>query len=132
MKNHRFAATLGAVLFAASAWGVVRAQQTQTAPARVPQPQTSSPAAVAAPLPAGVRGEAIYPAFEGWGPLQNNQNAILIGYSNQNKDQTLDIPIGPYNHMDPGGPDMLQPTHFEAGRQWGVFAVAVPKEFDRS
>lgn len=121
---------LGAVLIA-STWGAVRAQQSQTAPARAPQPPTTG-SAIAAPLPAGVRGEPIYPAFEGWGPLQNGQNAILIGYSNQNKDQTLDIPVGPNNHMDPGGPDMLQPTHFEAGRQWGVFAVAVPKDFDRS
>jgi hypothetical protein len=81
------------------------------------------------PLPLGASGEPIYPAFEGWGPLKEGQNAFLIGYKNDNSDQTLDIPIGPNNHMDPGGPDMLQPTHFEPGRVWGVFAVPVAKDF---
>ena len=41
----------------------------------------------------------------------------------------MDIPIGPNNHIEPGGPDHGQPTHFLTGRQWGVFAVAVPKDF---
>jgi hypothetical protein len=132
MKRCRLAAALVAAVIVAAAWvGAARAQQPQTTTPAAPgqQPQTST---VAAPMPLGIRGEPIYPAFEGWGPLKNGQNAILIGYSNQSKDQTLDIPLGPDNHMDPGGPDMLQPTHFEPGRRWGVFAVAVPKEFDRT
>src|SRR5207248_2225365 len=33
------------------------------------------------------------------------------------------------NHIDPGGPDQGQPTHFLPRRQWGVFTVAVPKDF---
>ena len=80
--------------------------------------------------PLGVRGEAIWPAFEGWGPdKRDGTNLILIGYNNRNTDQEMDIPIGPNNHIEPGGPDHGQPTHFLAGRQWGVFAVAVPKDF---
>ena len=31
--------------------------------------------------------------------------------------------------MEPGGPDLGQPTHFLPGRQTGVFMVTVPKEF---
>jgi hypothetical protein len=31
--------------------------------------------------------------------------------------------------MDPGGPDLGQPTHFEPGRAYGVFALQVPKDF---
>jgi hypothetical protein len=92
-------------------------------------PAQSSQPQVAAPLPLGYVGEAIYPSFEGWGPVKNGQNYILIGYYNRNKDQTIDIPIGPNNHLDPGGPDMLQPTHFEPGRAWGVFSLPVPKDF---
>src|SRR4029079_5696997 len=53
---------------------------------------------LSAPLPLGYSGEAVYPSFEGWGPAQNGQNYILIGYYNRNKDQTIDIQIGPNNH----------------------------------
>jgi len=101
----------------------------QQAPAPGSNPAQGSQPTVAAPLPLGYVGEAIYPSFEGWGPAKNGQNYILIGYYNRNKDQTIDIPIGPNNHIEPGGPDLLQPTHFEPGRAWGVFALPVPKEF---
>ena len=60
--------------------------------------------------------EAIFPAFEGWGPRQERRaTLILLGYYNRNKTQALDIPIGPDNRIDPGGPDYGQPTHFDAG-----------------
>ena len=39
------------------------------------------------------------------------------------------MPIGPDNRIEPGGPDFGQPTHFHSGRQWGVFAITVPKDF---
>ena len=79
--------------------------------------------------PLGATGEAIYPALEGWGPDKNGDTLILLGYYNRNKTQELDIPIGPDNRIEPGGPDFGQPTHFYAGRQHGVFAIKVPKDF---
>jgi len=79
--------------------------------------------------PLGSRGEAIYPALEGWGPDNNGDNVILLGYYNRNKTQELDIPLGPDNRIEPGGPDYGQPTHFYAGRQHGIFAIKVPKDF---
>ena len=39
------------------------------------------------------------------------------------------MPIGPDNRIEPGGPDFGQPTHFLTGRQWGMFAITVPKDF---
>ena len=39
------------------------------------------------------------------------------------------MPIGPDNRIEPAGPDYGQPTHFLSGRQWGVFAITVPKDF---
>jgi hypothetical protein len=48
---------------------------------------------------------------------------------NRNTQQELDIPIGPDNRIEPGGPDQGQPTHFQTGHQWGVFAIAAPKDF---
>jgi hypothetical protein len=79
--------------------------------------------------PLGATGEAIYPALEGWGPDKNGDTLILLGYYNSNKAQELDIPIGPDNRIEPGGPDFGQPSHFYAGRQHGVFAIKVPKDF---
>jgi hypothetical protein len=80
--------------------------------------------------PLGVRGEAIFPALEGWGPDKSGENVlILLGYYNRNRSQELDIPIGPDNRIEPEGPDYGQPTHFYTGRQHGVFAIKVPKDF---
>jgi hypothetical protein len=74
-------------------------------------------------------GGPIYAAFEGWGPLQDGTNALLLGYFNRNRSQIIDIPIGPENAIEPGGPDYGQPTHFLTGRQHGMFAITVPKDF---
>jgi hypothetical protein len=147
MRVNRSAVAALAAVMAVAVWVMVGAGQTagQQQPARTAQPaaaqrppSTPSPGAVPGtgaqsrlPLePLGVRGEAIWPAFEGWGPDKNDGTSlILIGYNNRNTDQEIDVPIGPNNHIEPGGPDYGQPTHFLTGRQWGVFAVAVPKDF---
>ncbi len=75
------------------------------------------------------RGASITPAFEGWYPNADGSFSMLLGYYNRNAKESLDIPVGPNNRVDPGGPDQGQPTHFETGRQWGVFVVKVPKDF---
>lgn len=74
-------------------------------------------------------GLNVYPAFEGWYQNSDGSYTLLIGYYNRNKKQTLDIPIGPENRIEPGGPDQGQPTHFLVGRGWGTIAIKVPKDF---
>jgi len=74
-------------------------------------------------------GTNVYPAFEGWYQNADGSYTLLIGYYNRNKKQTLDIPIGPENRIEPGGPDQGQPTHFVVGRGWGTIAIKVPKDF---
>ena len=74
-------------------------------------------------------GQSITGAFEGWFPNSDGSFSILIGYYNRNLKQDLEIPIGPNNRIEPGGPDQGQPTHFLPGRQWGVFTIRVPKDF---
>jgi hypothetical protein len=74
-------------------------------------------------------GSNIYPAFEGWFKNEDGTFTLLIGYFNRNKKEVLDIPIGPENKIEPGGPDQGQPTHFEVGRGWGTIAIKVPKDF---
>ena len=74
-------------------------------------------------------GQGITPAFEGWYQNPDGSYMLLIGYFNRNSKETLDIPIGPANRIEPGGPDQGQPTHFLTRRQWGIFTIKVPKEF---
>ena len=107
-------ASLGIVTCCAS-WAVA-------AGAQRPQPNL--------PLdPPRERGASITPAYEGWYANPDGSFSMLIGYYNRNTKETLDIPVGPNNRIEPGGPDQGQPTHFEIGRQWGVFVVKVPKDF---
>ncbi len=84
---------------------------------------------IAIPEPRRGSGDSVTGAFEGWYYNPDGSRAFLIGYYNRNSRQELDIPIGPNNHIDPGGPDFGQPTHFLAGRQWGMFSVPAPREF---
>src|SRR5450631_168589 len=79
--------------------------------------------------PSHEAGQSITGAFEGWFANADGTFSILLGYYNRNTKQELDIPIGPENKIEPGGPDQGQPTHFLLGRQWGVFTVTVPKDF---
>jgi hypothetical protein len=79
--------------------------------------------------PAHNNGQSVTGAFEGWFPNPDGSFSILLGYFNRNQKQELDIPIGPNNRIEPGGPDRGQPTHFLPGRQWGIFTIKVPKDF---
>jgi hypothetical protein len=88
--------------------------------------QTSGPRLPLAPLARS--GNSITPAQEGWWRNEDGTSTFLIGYYNRNE-ATIEIPIGPNNHMDPGGPDMGQPTVFLPRRQHGLFAITVPKDF---
>ena len=87
-------------------------------------------AAQSLPLePPHVAGNGITAAFEGWFKNADGSYGLLFGYYNRNQQQEVDIPIGPNNRIEPGGPDQGQPTHFIPGRNWGVFAVHVPADF---
>ena len=77
-------------------------------------------------------GASVTGALEGWYQNSDGSYSILVGYFNRNQKETLDIPVGPNNRIDPGGPDMGQPTYFLPRRQWGVFVIKVPKDFGKS
>ena len=113
-----------AVLIVAAAGLTLAAQAPQAPP---PQPPVPPQGLLLEPI--GQAGEAVFPAFEGWGPTRDGGTVLLLGYFNRNKAQELDIPIGPDNRIEPGGPDFGQPTRFHLGRQYGVFAIPIPKDF---
>lgn len=74
-------------------------------------------------------GASITGAYEGWFDNPDGSHTFLVGYLNRNRAQEVDVPIGPNNRIEPGGPDMGQPTHFLPGRNVGMFTVTVPKLF---
>ena len=79
--------------------------------------------------PVKERGASVTGALEGWYKTPDGGFSILVGYFNRNRAEPLDIPVGPNNRIEPGGPDMGQPTYFLPRRQWGVFSIDVPKDF---
>ena len=89
--------------------------------------QTPTPYPLSNPI--RERGSSVTGAFEGWYYNKDGSQSLLVGYFNRNTKQELDIPIGPNNRIEPGGPDRGQPTHFLTSRQWGVFSIKVPKDF---
>lgn len=109
-----------AVLVSGAVWLVTVALSAQGPGARLPMPLE----------PFGDANEAVYPAFEGWGESHDGTDyLVVLGYKNRNRTQTVEVPIGPNNRIEPGGPDYGQPTVFEPGRQTAVFALKVPKDF---
>jgi hypothetical protein len=92
---------------------------------------------VVPPEPRRGSGASVTGAFEGWYYNADGSRSFLVGYYNRNSQQAPDVPIGPNNRIEPGGPstvlgtgpDMGQPTHFLPGRQWGMFSVPVPRDF---
>jgi len=132
------AAGLGAVLAVGSLF-VVEAQRgaaAQRSAAAAQQQQVEPPSTVPAvpsprmPLsPTANRGASVTPAMEGWFKNSDGTFSILIGYQNRNQSQTFDVPVGPNNSIEPGGPDYGQPTRFELARNHGVFTITVPADF---
>src|SRR5438094_3486495 len=64
-------------------------------------------------------GAGVTPAYEGWFDNPDGSHNFLLGYLNRNRQQEVDVPIGPNNKFEPGNPDQGQPTHFLTGRQPG-------------
>ena len=76
------------------------------------------------------KGQSVSPAYEGFMPNEDGSFTLYFGYMNSNWQEEFDIPPGPDNRMDPGGPDQGQPTHFYPRRNPFLFTVHVPKDFD--
>ena len=110
-KKSRIAALIAVAVVAG--WVMVGAGQARPASARASQE----------------RGASVTGALEGWYQTPDGGFSILVGYFNRNRAEALDIPVGPNNRIEPGGPDMGQPTYFLPRRQWGVFSIDVPKDF---
>ena len=74
-------------------------------------------------------GQNIAPAYEGWERNADGSFNLLFGYFNRNWEERIDLPVGPNNTIEPGGPDQGQPTHFFPRRNRFVFRIRVPADF---
>ena len=75
------------------------------------------------------RGQNASPAYEGWELNEDGSFNFLFGYMNRNWEEEIDVPIGPDNTIEPGGPDRGQPTHLLPRRNRFMFRVRVPKDW---
>jgi len=75
------------------------------------------------------RGQSVVPVYEGFWRNADGTFDLLFGYYNRNWDEEINVPVGPGNTLDPGGPDQGQPTHFFPRRNQFVFRVQVPANF---
>lgn len=82
--------------------------------------------------PARGYGASVTGAFEGWFENQDGSYSFLVGYLNRNRARSIEIPVGPMNRIEPGGPDRGQPTTFLPDRHFGMFVMTIPKSFDAS
>ena len=65
------------------------------------------------------------PFMEGWYANEDGTFSISFGYLNANED-TLEIPLGPDNFIEPAQFDGMQPTTFFPGHQRGLFTANLP------
>ena len=65
------------------------------------------------------------PFMEGWYANEDGTFSISFGFLNANRD-TIWIPLGPDNFIEPAQFDGMQPTIFVPGHQRGLFTVELP------
>jgi len=84
-------------------------------------------------------GPLIAPVFEGWYKTPDGKIQLSFGYYNRSTVEAIELPIGPNNKIEPGGPDHGQPTHFRprpatergGNRLRGVFTITVPADAEK-
>jgi hypothetical protein len=74
-------------------------------------------------------GQNVVPVFEGWERNTDGTFNMLFGYFNRNRDEIVDVPIGPDNKIEPGPGDRGQPTHYFPSRNRYWFRVPVAADF---
>jgi hypothetical protein len=81
-------------------------------------------------------GDLVAPVFNGWIANEDGSVTLMFGFANRNREQIVDIPLGPNNYLEPAQFDGVQPTHFpiyDRGgfvgiNERGAFAVTVPAD----
>ena len=77
--------------------------------------------------PSSPGNRTLAPFMEGWYVNEDGTYSISFGYLNANED-TLVIPLGDGNFLDPAEYDGMQPTIFYPGHHRGIFTVTLSAE----
>jgi hypothetical protein len=88
--------------------------------------------------PAIERGEGVAPFFDGFYLNDDGSYTYSFGFMNRNREEVIEIPIGPDNQLTPAEFNGMQPTYFPpvsyggfgGRRERGTFAVRVPAGFE--
>ncbi len=120
---HQFRMIVGGVAFALLLWGAVAGPAALEAQVvRGPGPDGRWPL-----QPNSPGNHILAPFMEGWYKNEDGTYTISFGYSNANLD-TLYIPVGEDNFLDPAQFDGVQSTIFFPGHHRGIFTVTLPAE----
>jgi hypothetical protein len=76
-------------------------------------------------------GQSVVPVYEGFDLNPDGSFNMWFGYMNRNYEESVDIPVGAANSIEPGV-DRGQPAHFVPRRHKDVFSVRVPQDFGRA
>lgn len=81
-------------------------------------------------------GDVVGPMFNGWIANEDGTTTMVFGFVNRNREEIVDIPLGPNNFIEPAQFDGAQPTHFPVysrrgfvgHQERGTFAVILPAD----
>jgi len=129
---HQFRMTVGGVGVALFLCGVLGGPVVLAGPA-VLEAQVTGPGPDGRwPLqPRSPGNRHLAPFMEGWYANEDGTFSISFGYLNANSD-TMIVPLGPDNFIEPAQFDGLQPTVFVPGHQRGLFAVTLPADLEET
>lgn len=77
------------------------------------------------------RGQPVVPVFEGWIANPDGTFSLVFGFFNRNWEETVFLPVGAGNRIEPGDLDRGQPTVFAPRRGRNLFEIVVPKDFGK-
>jgi hypothetical protein len=109
--------TMCGAVFALLLWGPLAALEAQVSG---PGPNGRWPL-----QPGSPGSRTLAPFMEGWYENEDGSFSISFGYLNLNE-ETLEIPIGENNFIEPAEFDGMQPTVFTPGHQRGLFTANLP------
>ena len=64
-------------------------------------------------------GDLVAPYFDGWYENPDGTFTLSFGFMNRNTEETVDVPLGENNYIEPSEFDGLQPTHFPSVYYFG-------------
>ena len=118
--------TVGGMAFVLLLWGALAGPAALAGPVALEAQVTGPGPDGRWPLqPRSPGNRYLAPFMEGWYENEDGTFSISFGYLNAN-DDTLWIPLGPDNFIEPAQFDGMQPTVFVPGHPRGLFTVTLP------